>query len=168
MLISMPSPPLPGQHPLHGPAFRHPLYCTYAGMVARCTNKNHCKYSRYGARGIRVCDRWAPGQPFAQGFWNFVEDMGEKLPKTTLDRIDNDGPYHPENCRWATCGQQMSTRQTCRGEDRATKLTEKDVQEIFWLHRMGARQKEIVQAYGISSSHCSSLLSGKKWKSVKT
>lgn len=82
----------------------HPLYFRWHQMVHRCHFPSNAAYKNYGARGIYVCDRWR------DDFWAFVEDMGECPPGLSLDRVDNDGPYSPENCRWATPYQQVHNR----------------------------------------------------------
>lgn len=72
-------------------------------MQQRCDNPNNLKYADYGGRGIGVCDRW-------RDFENFLADMGERPPGTSLDRIDNDRGYAPGNCRWATRRDQMANQ----------------------------------------------------------
>lgn len=87
-------------------------YRAWCGMKRRCNNPKHPKYSIYGGRGIRVCDRWLHGDVGRSGFECFVADMGRRPPgKTSLDRFPNgDGNYEPENCRWADAVQQNNNR----------------------------------------------------------
>jgi hypothetical protein len=81
---------------------RHRLYQTWIAMIGRCHEPEHVSYKRYGGRGIKVCERW-------HNIRNFVDDMDASYDKgLTLDRVDNEGDYTPENCRWATKEQQAA------------------------------------------------------------
>lgn len=79
-------------------------------MKRRCYNHNDRSYRNYGGRGIKVCDRWI------NSFQNFLEDMGCKPDGCSLDRINPDKDYSPENCRWATNRQQQRNRRNNRRE----------------------------------------------------
>ena len=81
---------------------RHPLINTYGSMISRCHSPSNQGYCDYGGRGVVVCARWRG----ADGLKNFIHDMGERPKGMSLDRIDNDGDYSKDNCRWATKSQQ--------------------------------------------------------------
>lgn len=93
-----------------------PIWTSWQHMMTRCANPNNEGFADYGGRGIKVCERWSD-------FRNFMADMGERPPGTSLDRIDVNGHYEPGNCRWATRYQQSANvRRTTyvewRGEKR--------------------------------------------------
>ncbi len=97
----------------HGKS-KTPEYTAYHAVLSRCCNKRNPNYPYYGGRGIKVCDRWNP--KFGGSFENFLEDIGERpSSKHSLDRIDVDGDYSKENCRWASNLQQVSNRRARKG-----------------------------------------------------
>ncbi len=82
-----------------------PTYNSWRNMIERCTCKGHKHFARYGGRGITVSPRWR------RNFWNFVGDIGTRPKGKTLDRINNDEGYYPQNCRWATKSEQAKNRE---------------------------------------------------------
>lgn len=96
---------------MHGMSHTPGMYSTWVSMRTRCNNPNSTHYDRYGGRGIRVCSRW-------EDFRMFAADMGSTWrPGLSLDRINNDGDYEPENCRWATAKEQAQNRHRRKAHD---------------------------------------------------
>lgn len=90
-------------HNRAGAGNQSPTWHSWSSMKKRCNLNSHVSYPSYGGRGISVCSRWS-------SFENFLEDMGERPPGKTLDRIDVNGNYEPGNCRWATASEQQRNK----------------------------------------------------------
>lgn len=112
-------------------------YHVWANMKKRCLNSKHKDFPAYGGRGITVCEKWM------KSFNNFLLDMGEAPPNTSLDRINVDGGYTPENCRWASFTEQ-SFNQRMKGNNTSGRtgvhLRKKSNK---WLARISIKGKSI-------------------------
>lgn len=108
------------------------VYIIWLSMRSRCQNPRRDKWARYGGRGITVCERW-------QRFENFWADMGEPPAGHSLERIDNDGPYSPENCRWA------SQKEQCRNTSRRHHIVYQGLRLTVaeWAERQGIPRKTL-------------------------
>lgn len=93
------------RHGMHGAK----SYGVWKAMRQRCNNPSNKSYANYGGRGIKVSPRW-------DSYGAFFEDMGEVPDNHTLDRINNDEGYGPDNCRWATYAEQANNRRPRKGK----------------------------------------------------
>lgn len=118
---------------------------SWRSMRNRCLTKSHKSYARY--KDVKICDRWLVS------FEAFLEDMGERPAGCTLDRIDNEGPYSPGNCRWATQKTQSRNR---RGNAVLT-LNGESCTIAEWAEKIGVRRSTIskrLNAYGKTVEEC--------------
>lgn len=139
---------------------RSPTYRTWLAMRDRCEKSDNGTYHRYGARGIKVCERW-------QLFDNFLADMGERPPGLTIDRIDPERGYEPGNCRWATYSEQRRTArwEAHLGSDHHNaKLTEEDVRQIRASPEVPG--VKLARAYGVGPSVICGIRKRRTWKHV--
>lgn len=111
------------RHGLH----RHPLYRSWSRMKERCYYEKHPYFGRYGGRGIKVCDRWLTFEPF------YADNIGRWAPGLTLDRIDNDGGYSPENTRWVPRAAQARNKHNTH----LMTLGEETAPLTVWAERLG-------------------------------
>lgn len=131
------------------------VYKIWAGMVQRATNPRRTSYRNYGARGITVCSRWL-------NFENFYADMGEPHGAAySLDRVDNDGVYSKENCRWATATEQNRNSRNC-------KLTASSASAIRSNLADGQTVAHVARTFFVSESLVRAIRDGEVWQRIET
>ena len=138
----------------HGESYTR-LYGIWGNMKQRCLNSNDINYKNYGDRGVEVCPEWLEFIPFRDwaiqnGYNNFLQ----------IDRINNNGNYEPNNCRWITS--QINTQNR-----RTTKLNKKKANEIRELYKTGNyTQTELGKIYNVDQQTISAIINNKIWSNI--
>lgn len=127
-----------------------PTYHSWQAMCSRTRYPKRDTKNKYVNRGISVCERWS-------SFENFLEDMGERPDGTTLERLNNEVGYYPDNCIWATPTEQARNR-------RNKKLDYDAALDIAKRMLRGERATDIAKMYGISESLPREIHKGRTWK----
>lgn len=122
------------------------VYAAWSSMMTRCFNERCKSWPNYGGRGITVCKRW-------ESFENFLEDMGKPEPHHSLDRIDANGNYQPDNCRWADAKTQTRNR-------RNVKLSE---QIVVGLRNGALAPAAVIKSTGCKPSTAYAARRGQNW-----
>lgn len=120
-----------------------PEYNSWRSIRDRCLNPTNKNYPRWGGRGIKICDRWQG----KYGFVNFLEDVGTKpTPQHSIERIDNDGDYEPDNVKWATKTEQAFNRRVFKNNKSGIPGISFDNRSGTWVVRktIGLKQRKLL------------------------
>lgn len=123
-------------------------------MIHRCFDKEDFSYKTYGALGIRVCDEWKKSK---EAFYKWSMENGYKN-NLTIDRIDNNKGYSPDNCRWTTLSEQARNKRNTLSVDK--------VKEIKTLLKSGMINYKIAEIIGTSKCRVDDISSGRSWKHI--
>lgn len=137
-----------------GGSYRHPVYTAWQNMKARCLNTANAKYHRYGGRGVTICPEWLDSATFAA--WAFANGWAKGL---TLDRIENDGNYEPNNCQWLTRSRNSRKKST-------TKLTYDKSRQIYNRATNGENEYDLAREFGVSHGTVWFIVNEMTWKDL--
>lgn len=133
-------------------------YRTWEAMKSRCLNPNNKDYKNYGGRGIKICERWK------NSFENFLSDKGKRPKGMTIDRINNDGDYIPENTKWSTRKEQQNNQRYNKGNSKLDINKVKYIKKLLSNNDMTLQQ--IGDIFGVTKYCIHSIKSGKNWSNV--
>lgn len=140
---------------------RSPTYNSWRSMRERCYLKSNASYSRYGAKGVTVCDRWK------NSFECFLADMGERPEGHVLSRHNDEGNYEPGNVAWKTLEVNSSEKKPALGSKvGVAKLTEEKVLTIRQLREEGYGVRQLGRLYDVDHTCISSIVNRKTWKHI--
>lgn len=127
-------------------------YRSWQGIFQRCKNPNNSQYKHYGERGISICDAWA------SSFDSFLSDMGERPEGMTLDRVDNNRGYSPDNCRWATITEQNNNKRN----NVVIEFNGESLTRAQWARRIGISGPSLTSRLLSGMPLCEALANGRK------
>jgi len=130
-----------------------PIYYVWKSMKSRCLRKTDKRYSRYGGRGISICNEWLNNP---EAFIEWANGSGYKKG-LSIDRKNNDGNYSPDNCRFIIISKNNRNSSN-------THLTESDIAKIKLLHSNGMMQIDIAPMFEITQQTVSKIVNNKSWK----